>query len=80
MIIHSRNRPPNQIKTLNARIKEYAEQNGHTYLDYFSAMIDEKGFLRRDLTDDGIHANEKGYAVMVPLTEQAIAGAKRSKT
>jgi lysophospholipase L1-like esterase len=74
-IIHRKSRPPEQIKTLNERIKRYAAGNGHVYLDYYSAMVSEDGSLRRELTDDGLHANEKGYAVMAPLAEQAIAAA-----
>ena len=79
-IIRTVHRPPDQIKTLNEWIKEYTARNGHTYLDYHSAMIDEKGFLRDDLSDDGLHPNDKGYAVMAPLAEQAIATVQRSKS
>lgn len=74
-IIHSKSRPPEQIKTLNERIKRYALGNGHVYLDYYSAMVGGDGSLRRELTNDGLHANEKGYAVMAPLAEQAITTA-----
>lgn len=78
-IIQTKRRPPEQIKTLNAWIKEYAAKNGHTYLDYYSAMVDEKGFLKDELSNDGLHANDKGYAVMGPLAEQAIAAAMKKK-
>jgi acyl-CoA thioesterase I len=78
-IIRTAHRPPDQIKTLNEWIKEYAVRNGHTYLDYHSAMIDEKGGLRDELSDDGLHPNDNGYAVMAPLAEQALATAQRSK-
>jgi lysophospholipase L1-like esterase len=44
-------------------------------LDYFSAMVDEKGFLKAELTGDGLHPNAKGYVVMTPLAEKAIAEA-----
>ena len=43
------------------------------YLDYFSAMADEKGFLKDELSYDGLHPNAQGYAVMAPLAETAIA-------
>ena len=78
-IIRTAHRPPDQIKTLNKWIKEYAARNGHTYLDYHSAMIDEKGFLRDELSDNGLHPNDNGYGVMAPLAEQALATAQRSK-
>jgi lysophospholipase L1-like esterase len=73
------NRPPEKILELNAWIKKYAAENGHTYLDYFSAMVDEQGLLQRDLSEDGLHPNTKGYAVMSPLAEQAIRTALKKR-
>ncbi|HEX2055249.1 MAG TPA: GDSL-type esterase/lipase family protein, partial [Nitrospiraceae bacterium] len=78
-IVHSKSRPPENIKALNERIRRYAVTNGHIYLDYYSAMSDAAGSLRRELTDDGLHANEKGYAVMAPLAEKAVAAALKAK-
>jgi lysophospholipase L1-like esterase len=72
-------RPPQQIKSLNEWIKKYTAQNDLTYLDYFSAMVDEKGFLKEELSGDGLHPNDKGYAIMQPLVEQAIAAALKKK-
>jgi lysophospholipase L1-like esterase len=66
------NRPPEKILELNTWIRKYAAENGHAYLDYFSAMVDEQGLLQRDLSEDGLHPNAKGYAIMSPLAEQAI--------
>src|SRR5258708_9303529 len=51
-------RPPEKILELNNWIKKYAAENGHVYLDYFSAMVDEKGLLTKELSDDGLHPNE----------------------
>jgi acyl-CoA thioesterase-1 len=45
------------------------------YLDYFSSMTDESGLLRAELSDDDLHPNAKGYAIMGPLAEAAIARA-----
>jgi lysophospholipase L1-like esterase len=73
-------RPPEKIKALNEWIKKYAAQNDLTYLDYFSATVDEKGFLKAELSDDGLHPNDKGYAVMQPLVERAIAAALKQKS
>jgi lysophospholipase L1-like esterase len=72
-------RPPSQIKTLNEWIKRYAGENGFGYLDYFSAMVDERGMLKKELSDDGLHPNAAGYAVMQPMAEQAIAAALKRK-
>ena len=72
-------RPPDEIKALNEWIKAYAARSGHTYLDYHSAMVDKRGLLKEELSDDGLHPNDNGYAVMAPLAEQAIAIAQKSK-
>jgi lysophospholipase L1-like esterase len=68
-------RPMARVKAVNAWIKKYASEHGHTYLDYFSAMVDDKGLLRADLSEDDLHPNVKGYALMAPLAEAAIAQA-----
>lgn len=73
------NRPPEKILELNGWIKKYAAENRHTYLDYFSAMADAQGLLQKDLSEDGLHPNAKGYAVMSPLAEQAIRAALKRK-
>jgi lysophospholipase L1-like esterase len=65
-------RPMARIRALNDWIKAYAGSNGHVYLDYFSAMIDGTGHLRSELSEDDLHPNAKGYAVMGPLAEAAI--------
>jgi lysophospholipase L1-like esterase len=68
-------RPPAKILELNAWIKKYAAEHHEVYLDYFSAMADDTGFLKRELSADGLHPNAAGYAVMAPLAEGAIAKA-----
>lgn len=74
-IIQTVRRPPEKIKALNDWLRSYASKNKLTYLDYYSAMMDEKGFLKDELSEDGLHPNAKGYAVMAPLAEAAIARA-----
>ncbi len=61
-----------RILSLNRWIKDYCAANDLIYLDYFSAMVDDKGLLKRDLADDGLHPNKAGYAIMAPLAEKAI--------
>jgi lysophospholipase L1-like esterase len=65
-------RPPERILALNAWLKDYCVKNNFIYLDYFSALVDDKGMLRRDLSDDGLHPNPAGYKIMAPLAEKAI--------
>jgi lysophospholipase L1-like esterase len=67
--------PAPTIVALNAWMKEYASAQGVVYLDYHSAMADDRQGLPPELSDDGVHPNEAGYRVMVPLVEWAIAEA-----
>jgi lysophospholipase L1-like esterase len=72
-------RPPEKILELNAWIKQYAAVNDHVYLDYFSAMVNDQGLLKKELSEDGLHPNAPGYAVMAPLAEKAIQAALTAK-
>jgi lysophospholipase L1-like esterase len=72
-------RPPAQILALNTWIRAFAKAKGHVYLDYFSAMVDYKGFLKDELSDDGLHPNAQGYTVMAPLAEAAIAASLKRR-
>jgi lysophospholipase L1-like esterase len=66
-------RSPEKILELNRWIKTYvAAHPDCLYLDYFSAMVDDKGLLKRDLAEDGLHPNSAGYKLMAPLAEAAI--------
>jgi lysophospholipase L1-like esterase len=68
-------RSPAKILALNGWLKDYCSTNGLVYLDYFSPMVDDKGLLKRNLADDGLHPNKAGYSIMAPLAEAAIAKA-----
>jgi lysophospholipase L1-like esterase len=73
-------RPPDKILELNVWIKKFAAEKGHVYLDYFTAMVDEHGLLKKELSEDGLHPNAAGYAVMAPLAEKAIQEALRERS
>jgi acyl-CoA thioesterase I len=68
-------RPAARILELNEWLKKYCAENKILYLDYFSALVDDKGMLKKDLADDGLHPNAAGYKIMAPLAEAAIARA-----
>ena len=65
-------RPMERIRAVNDWMKKYAAAEGHTYLDYFSAMTDQSGMLRTELSSDDLHPNAQGYAIMAPLADAAI--------
>lgn len=59
-----------KIRSLNARVKAYAEANKIPYVDYFSAMVNAEGTaMKPELANDnpGVHPNGAGYAVMESL-------------
>lgn len=68
-------RSPEKILALNRWLKDYCAANRLVYLDYFAPMVDDKGLLKRDLAEDGLHPNPAGYKIMAPLAEAAIAKA-----
>ena len=65
-------RPPADILRLNAWIKDYAAHVNAIYVDYFSPMVDEKGWLKDAYSGDGLHPNAEGYKVMAPIVASAI--------
>ena len=72
-------RSPEKIVQLNRWLRDYCASKDCMYLDYFSAMVDPKGLLKKELADDGLHPNADGYAIMAPLAEAAIQKALSSK-
>ncbi|MBD3662005.1 MAG: acylhydrolase [Arenibacter algicola] len=64
--------PNEKIPALNKLLKEYAEANGHIYLDYYTPMADDRNGLPKKYADDEVHPTAAGYAVMEPLVEAAI--------
>jgi lysophospholipase L1-like esterase len=70
--IQSVGRPPADILRLNAWMKSYAATAGALYADYFSAVVDASGMLKDGLSNDGLHPNAQGYALMAPVAEAAI--------
>jgi lysophospholipase L1-like esterase len=65
-------RPQQRILALNEWLKAHCQRTGDMYLDYFSAMVDARGMMKKDLADDGLHPNTAGFKVMAPMAEAAI--------
>jgi lysophospholipase L1-like esterase len=73
-------RPRDRILALNKWLKDYCAKNRLVYLDYFSALVDERGMLKRALADDGLHPTDAGYKIMASLAEKAIQQALAENT
>jgi lysophospholipase L1-like esterase len=72
-------RPLTRVRAINDWIRQYAAAHRHQYLDYFPAMIDDKGMLKAELSGDDLHPNAAGYAIMAPLADAAIQKALATK-
>ena len=71
--------PAEKVIALNAMIKDYCEKQNIVYVDYFSAMVDERKGLDKRYTNDEVHPTLAGYKVMAPLVEAGIAKAIKKK-
>lgn len=71
--------PAGKIVKLNTMLKEYCKENKLVYVDFHSALADEKMGLKAEYSPDGVHPNLKGYKVMDALVEDAIARTLKSK-
>ena len=64
-----------KIKSLNARVKAYAESEGIPFVDYFSALVNSEGTAMDPKYADetpAVHPNRAGYDVMEKLLIEAI--------
>ena len=58
------------IVRTNVILKNLCDEFGATYVDYYSAMCVDGG-LPDELTDDGVHPNGNGYAIMAKVLKEA---------
>ncbi len=71
-------KPALKVIELNTLISNYAKKNDIRYIDYYSAMVDDKKGLRGDLGNDGVHPNAKGYIIMEDLILPAISSTQKN--
>jgi lysophospholipase L1-like esterase len=67
--------PAAKILALNTWMRAYATEKSYVYVDYHSAMKDQRDGLPATLSKDGVHPLPSGYAVMAPLVEAGIKSA-----
>lgn len=64
------------IARANARLRRIADEQGATYVDYHSHLVDEDGLtLRPGLADDGLHPHVIGYDLMAGVLLETLAEA-----
>lgn len=72
---HRRLHPAETIRARNAWLKDYAASHSLVYVDFYPTLANAEGGMKAELTVDGVHPNEKGYAAMAPLVQAGIDAA-----
>lgn len=69
-----------KVASLNARIKEYAQQQGYHYIDYYSQMISQpdRGIISA-YSNDGVHPTIEGYIIMEQIAKPIIEQTLKNK-
>lgn len=65
--------PADTIRQLNAMLRAYAEANHIPYVDYYAALVDERGGLPEIYSNDGVHPISAGYDIMERLITAEIS-------
>ena len=66
------------IQHLNERLVKLSKKCGCGYVDYHSAMKDNRGQLKQIYTWDGLHPHGKGYEVMAEILKPYLLSALKS--
>ena len=64
--------PSARIIRINRLLRELAAEQKVVFLDYHTPLTDADGGMRSGLSNDGLHPNRDGYAIIKPETERAI--------
>jgi lysophospholipase L1-like esterase len=66
-------RDPAGLTRANAWLASFAQQRRYPFVSYSAVLSDSEGFLKSELSSDGIHPNEWGYRRMMPVLETALS-------
>jgi len=64
--------PADSIVALNDWIRAYARQSHLGYVDYYSTLVNDQKGMQSQYSEDGVHPNKVGYAVMEPLVQATL--------
>lgn len=71
--------PAEDVKRLNAMIKEYAVKNNITYVDYYTTLDNGEGGLSKELSNDGCHPKYNCYTMMEAMVTKGISKALKNR-
>lgn len=69
--------PAEQIRQLNAWLRQFADRHKLIYADYHSSLTTPSGAFRPELSNDGVHPNTDGYAAMRSIADAVLRKAAR---
>lgn len=72
--------PGPKVVKLNTILKSYASQNNISFVDYYTPMVNDALGLKKELGDDGVHPNKKGYEIMETIIENSITNIFNKKS
>lgn len=61
------------ILEINKIIKKGEQIGIYTVIDLYSVFVDESGYITKELTKDGVHLNDKGYAEWIDFERDILA-------
>lgn len=64
--------PAQHIVEMNEWLRRFARERNLIYVDYHEPLADERDAMKQTFSNDGVHPNRDGYAVMEPLARRAI--------
>ncbi|MEK6397462.1 MAG: GDSL-type esterase/lipase family protein [Terriglobus sp.] len=65
-------RTVDRIHHLNELLRAMCTDKKWTLLDFNTPLADANGRMRAELTVDGVHPNDAGYALLAPVVERAL--------
>lgn len=60
------------IVEINKKLKEIAKQENLLFIELHDLYLDKTGNLNMEFSSDGVHLNEKGYAIWIKKIEKII--------
>ena len=65
-------RKNNDIKTINAKLKDICEQKQVSFVDLYPLLEDKDGNFDKQYTYDGLHPNANGYVIITQELKKAL--------
>lgn len=63
---------PQTIQETNKELEKLAQNNNITYIDLYSLFADENGYIRSELTVDGVHFTPLGYKIWTDKVKELL--------